>query len=149
VSEVSGRLIVTSEPLSFWGGYDPLTGVITDRTHPLLGVKVAGAVLALPETRGSSTTTAVLLEAIHAGTAPVALLTRGVDAFLSLAAVVAQEMYGVTVPVVALEVGDFDCLQERVRGAAHASVHVRIRADHTLEFVSDVGTGTESGPESS
>ena len=108
--EASGLLIVTWEPLSFWGGYDPETGEITDRTHELSGVCAAGAVLALPETRGSSTTTAVLLESIRRGTAPAALLTRGVDSFLALGAVVAQEMYGEAPPVVALSVEDFDGL---------------------------------------
>jgi predicted aconitase with swiveling domain len=69
----------------------------------------------IPETRGSSTTTAVLLEAIRRGTAPAAFLTRGVDTFLALAAVVAEEMYGNTPPVVALDGADFDGLQEGSR----------------------------------
>jgi cis-L-3-hydroxyproline dehydratase len=124
----AGPLIATLEPLSFWGGYDPVTGDITDHTHPLFGVNAAGAVLALPETRGSSTTTAVLLEAIRAGTAPAALLTRGVDSFLALAAVVAQEMYGSTVAVVALSAGAFDGLE--ARGGEPA----RVLADGTLEL---------------
>ena len=126
--EVSGRLIVTSEPLSFWGGYDPVTGEITDRTHPLSGVNAAGSVLAVPETRGSSTTTAVLLEAIRAETAPAALVTRGIDSFLALAAVVAQEMYGITLPVVALQDDDFDALVPGGR--------VHVHEDGTLRFES-------------
>ena len=63
--------------------------------------------LAVPFTRGSSTTTAVLLEAIRAGTAPVAILTTGVDTFFALAAVVADELYGAPVPLVALAAEDF------------------------------------------
>jgi len=127
--EASGRLLVTREPLSFWGGYDPVTGEITDRTHPLSGVNAAGAILALPETRGSSTTTAVLLESIRAGTAPVALITRGVDSFLALAGVVAQEMYGITIPVLSLEPADFDALGARGRVCVHE--------DGTLELFSE------------
>jgi len=102
-----GRLLVSSEPLSFWGGYDPATGEIIDRRHPLAGEVARGRVLALPETRGSSTTTAILLEAVRAGNAPSALLTEGVDAFLTLAAVVAEELYDITLPVVALSPDDF------------------------------------------
>jgi len=110
-----GRALVTDEPLSFWGGYDPATGTITDHTHPLAGTVAAGRVLVIPETRGSSTTTAVLLEAIRRGTAPAAFVTRGVDSFLALAAVVAEEMYGQAPPVVALDDGDFDGLEEGLR----------------------------------
>ncbi|MDX1578687.1 MAG: DUF126 domain-containing protein [Gemmatimonadota bacterium] len=102
-SAAEGRLLWTEEPLSFWGGYDPGTGEIIDRRHPLAGRIAAGRVLALPSTRGSSTTTAVLLESIRQGTSPAAILTRGTDTFLTLAAIVAEELYGRTLPVVPLE----------------------------------------------
>lgn len=90
----SGAVLYATQPLSFWGGYDAASGRITDTHHPLAGETAAGKALVLPATRGSSTTTAVLLEAIRRETAPAALITRGVDAFLALACVVGQEMYG-------------------------------------------------------
>jgi len=101
--EAHGEALVADEPLSFWGGYDQSTGEIIDRRHPLSGEVAAGRVLAVPYARGSSTTTAVLLEAIRNGSAPAALLTTGSDSFLSLASIVAEEMWDRTVPVVALE----------------------------------------------
>jgi predicted aconitase with swiveling domain len=102
-----GVALVSAEPLSFWGGYDYHTGEITDRRHPLSGSIAAGRVLALPFTRGSSTTTAILLEAVRAGTAPAAILTTGVDAFFALASIVAGEMYASPLPIVALTSEDF------------------------------------------
>jgi predicted aconitase with swiveling domain len=102
---------VSAEPLSFWGGYDHRTGEIIDRRHPLSGQVAAGRVLVVPFTRGSSTTTAVLLEAIRAGTAPAGILTTGPDSFFALASVVADEVYGRSVPLIALSPGDFACLQ--------------------------------------
>ncbi len=105
-----GRLLYTDEGLSFWGGYDQESGSIIDRRHPLCGRRVAGRVFALPETKGSSTTTAILLEAIRLGTAPAALVTRGVDRFLVLAAVVGEELYGRCPPVVSLSSSDFEAL---------------------------------------
>ena len=70
-----GIALVSREPLSFWGGYDWKTGEIIDRRHPLSGEIAQGRILVIPFTRGSSTTTAVLLEAIRAGTAPTAIIT--------------------------------------------------------------------------
>jgi predicted aconitase with swiveling domain len=102
-----GEALVSGEPLSFWGGYDYHTGEITDRRHPLSGVRAAGRVLAVPFSRGSSTTTAVLLEAVRAQTAPLAILTTGVDSFFALASIVADEMYGQPIPIVALAAEDF------------------------------------------
>ena len=63
--------------------------------------------LALPYTRGSSTTTAVLLEAVRAGTAPAAILTTDVDTFFALAAIVADELYGKAIPLLKLNPNDF------------------------------------------
>jgi predicted aconitase with swiveling domain len=103
----AGPLLFSPAPLSFWGGYDALTGEIIDRRHPLSGRMAAGCVLAIPFTKGSSTTSAVLLEAIRSGKAPAAILTAGPDTFLALAAVVADEMYGRTVPVIALADVDY------------------------------------------
>ena len=122
--EASGVLLVSVEPLSFWGGYDQRTGEIIDRRHPLAGQNAAGRILAIPFTRGSSTTTAVLLEAVRAGTAPAALLTTSVDHFLVLASVVADEMYGKPVPIVALSQEDFAGLRtgELVRVSANGAV---------------------------
>ena len=106
----TAALLVSGEPLSFWGGYDQRTGEIIDRHHPLAGQCAAGRILAIPSTRGSSTTTAVLLEAVRAGVAPAALVTSSVDHFLVLAAIVADEMYGLRLPLVVLDPADFASL---------------------------------------
>lgn len=107
----AGAVLASTEPLSFWGGYDPRTGEIIDRRHPLSGAIAAGRILALPAARGSSTTTAILLEAIRLRTAPAALLTNGPDTFFALASIVADELYGQPFPVVALAPLDFASLQ--------------------------------------
>ncbi len=103
----SGIALVGREPLSFWGGYDQNTGEVIDRRHVLSGSIARHRILAIPGTRGSSTTTAVLLEAVRQDTAPAALLTIGVDTFLALASVVADELYDRILPVVALTPEDF------------------------------------------
>lgn len=125
--EASGTALVSNEPLSFWGGYDYQTGAIIDQRHPLVGERAAGRVLALPFTRGSSTTTAVLLEAIKAGTAPAAILTTAPDPFFALASIVADEMYANPIPLVTLSLEDFARLQTGQR--------VRVRTDGTVEIL--------------
>jgi predicted aconitase with swiveling domain len=109
--EAEGEALVTHDALSFWGGYDFRTGEIIDKHHPLHGVRAAGRILAVPFSKGSSSTTAVLLEAVRAGTAPAAILTTGTDAFFALASIVADVMYGKSFPVVALTPGDFASLR--------------------------------------
>lgn len=103
--EADGLALVSLEPLSFWGGYDAATGEIIDRRHPLSGCRAAGRVLVLPGSRGSSTGTAVLLEAVRTGHAPAALVTDGRDAFFALAAIAAESLYGRAFAVIALDAG--------------------------------------------
>src|ERR1043165_5671341 len=91
--EARGRALVGNEPLSFWGGYDWKTGEIIDRRHKLSGFIAKDKILATPFTRGPSTTTAVLWEAIRAGTAPAAMITTDTDFFFALASLVAEELY--------------------------------------------------------
>ena len=109
--EAVGDALVTHDALSFWGGYDFHTGEIIDKHHPLAGVCAAGRILAVPFSKGSSTTTAVLLEAVRAGTAPVAIVTTGPDAFFALASIVADVMYGKPFPVIALDAADYASLR--------------------------------------
>jgi len=105
--EAHGKALVSNEPLSFWGGYDWNTGEIIDRRHRLSGSIAKDKILAVPFARGSSTTTAVLLEAIRAGTAPAAIITTDTDFFFALASVVAEELYRSPLPLVALAESDF------------------------------------------
>jgi predicted aconitase with swiveling domain len=106
-----GRVLHSQEPLSFWGGYDYHTGEIIDRRHPLSGEIAAGCILCLPATRGSSTTTAVLLESVKAGTAPAAIVATGVDTFFALASIVADELYALPIPLVVLAPEEFALLR--------------------------------------
>ena len=124
--EAEGEALVTGEPLSFWGGFDFKTGEIIDRHHPLAGVRAADRILAVPFSKGSSTTTAVLLEAVRARTAPAAILTTGVDAFFALASIVAGEMYGRSFPVVALAAADVERLAtgRRIRVDRDGRIHL-------------------------
>ena len=127
--EAAGEALVSSDALSFWGGYDFATGTIIDKHHPLVGVRAAGRILAVPFSKGSSTTTAVLLEAVRAGTAPAAILTTGVDSFFALASIVADVMYGKSFPVIALEAADFALLaalerRRRERGQSGPRIEV-------------------------
>lgn len=95
---VAAPCLALSAPISFWGGVDPRSGEIIDARHPQRGRNIAGAVLALPGTIGSSSASAVLLELVHAGRAPAALLMHEPDAILLLGLIVAREMGWVAPP---------------------------------------------------
>ncbi|MEX0650434.1 MAG: DUF126 domain-containing protein [Actinomycetota bacterium] len=96
----SGEVLVLDEPLSFWGGLNPETGELIDAHHPQAGASLTGKVLVMTSGRGSSSSSYVLAEAIRAGTAPAAVVLAEPDPIVALGAIVASELYGITVPVV-------------------------------------------------
>src|SRR5579863_8809014 len=69
-----GAPLRLDEPLSFWGGLDPATGLIIDRRHPQAGANIAGRALLMPAGRGSSGGSAILAEALRLGSGPAAIL---------------------------------------------------------------------------
>lgn len=105
--------LVLSAPISFWGGVDPKTGRIADVRHPEHGQSISGYVLCLPGTIGSSSAAAVLLELVHAGLAPAAIILHEPDAILLLGLIVAREM-GHDVPIAV----EFD-LEKQKKLAGH------------------------------
>lgn len=124
--EAAGLALWSDQPLSFWGGYDQNTGEIIDRRHPLSGKVGTNRVIAIPHTRGSSTTTAVLLESVRRGKAPAAIITTGVASFLALASIVAEELYGRNFPVVMVDEEDF--------GRIDSGQWISINADGVIEI---------------
>ncbi|TRA99129.1 MULTISPECIES: aconitase X [Rhizobium/Agrobacterium group] len=114
-----GKVIATTEALSFWGGVDPATGKVIDVHHPLHGICLTGGVLFMPTSRGSCTGSGVLLDLILTGRAPSALVFCEAEDVLTLGALVAAEMFNRALPVVRLDADNF----ARFSRAAHVSIN--------------------------
>ncbi len=99
----SGQRLLLPEPLSFWGGFDPVRGVIIDRWHPCVGQCVAGRVMLMPGGRGSSSGSASLAESLRRGVGPAAILLLRRDPIVIVGALVAAELYALQCPVVLVE----------------------------------------------
>jgi predicted aconitase with swiveling domain len=99
---LTATALVLAEGLSLWGGMDPATGELIDAHHPQRGAILSGRVVVMPSARGSSSSASVLAEAVRAGTAPAAIVLGEPDLILAIGAAVAEELYGVRVPVVVL-----------------------------------------------
>jgi predicted aconitase/predicted aconitase with swiveling domain len=121
-----GALLYADVGLSFWGGVEPFTGEVIDRHHPLSGQFISGRVLAIPSGRGSCTGSSVLLELILNGHAPAALVFERVEDILTLGVLVAEQMFGHSIPVISLGEAGFAAL----RGVAF----VRVEADRVTGF---------------
>ena len=99
------------EPLSFWGGFDPQTGTITDPAHPQCGETVTGKILVLQRSRGSTSSPGALLESLRLGTGPSGFILQEADTVVLVATHLAAVLYGIEVPVTILDRADPDPTQ--------------------------------------
>jgi predicted aconitase with swiveling domain len=102
-SAVEAPALTLTAPISFWGGVNPTTSEIADPRHPEYRHGIAGKALFVPATIGSSSASAILLELVHRGLAPAAIVLHQPDAILLLGLVVAREMGYVTPIAVKLD----------------------------------------------
>jgi len=107
-----GELLYADVGLSFWGGVEPFTGEVIDRHHPLSGQIITDRVLAIPSGRGSCTGSSVLLELILNGHAPAALVFERVEDILTLGVLIAEQMFGHSIPVISLGESGFAALRQ-------------------------------------
>lgn len=107
--QAQGEVLRLGEPLSFWGGFDSSTGCVIDRFHPQHHACLTGKILFVERGRGSSSGASVLAEALRLGTAPAAIILVDDDAIIATGALVAQMLYEIDCPVVAL--GDLEAWQ--------------------------------------
>ncbi|ASW00924.1 aconitase X swivel domain-containing protein [Paraburkholderia aromaticivorans] len=103
-------VILALEPLSFWGGYDAALGKIIEKSHPGHGQSLAGKIMVMARAKGSSSSSSVLAEAIRNGTGPSGIVLRERDLIIAIGVIVANELYGVSVPLVVVDDDVFDTL---------------------------------------
>jgi predicted aconitase with swiveling domain len=120
VGSGKGPIVRLDQPLSLWGGMDPERGIVIDPHHPQAGRLLTGSVVVMPSGRGSSSSSSILAEAIRAGTAPAAIILLEPDPILALGSIVAAELYGRTMPVVAVDPQTFDRLEAGVNASVVA-----------------------------
>ena len=85
-----GTALVSREPISGWGGIDPLLGTVIERRHELYGACFSGKVLVFPSAKGSSGWAGFFQATRLNGTAPLAMVITRISAKSALGAVVTR-----------------------------------------------------------
>ncbi|TCA30450.1 DUF521 domain-containing protein [Rhizobium leguminosarum bv. viciae] len=132
----TGSIVFSDTALSFWGGVDSRTGEVIDRHHPLSTQVLTGKILAIPGGRGSCTGSSVLMELIMNGHAPAGIVVSRQEEILSLGVIVADEVFGRSIPVVQLSEGDFAEL--------HSIPEVTLIADKVIASRIEIAPGFDA-----
>jgi len=98
--ELKGRLIsrgvaeaealVTTQPISFYGGVDPNTSEIIEKGHELQGKKVKDKILVFPNGKGSTVGSYTLYRMKKSGNAPAGIVNRECETVVAVGAIISE-----------------------------------------------------------
>ncbi len=115
----SGLALVTTQPISFLGGVDPISGRITDRNHDLFGKFVKDKILVFPSGKGSTVGSYVIFSLRKHDVAPAGIINEETETIIATGCVVAE------IPLV-------DRPSEKIFELATTGDHITIDGDSAI-----------------
>jgi len=88
--KAKGILLLTSQPISFYGGVDADTGVVVEKGHELEGKSVSGKILAFPQGKGSTVGSYILYRLKKNNAAPLAIINREAETIVAVGAIISE-----------------------------------------------------------
>ncbi len=85
-----GEVLISTEPISFYGGVDPNTGIVVEKGHPLEGKSVKDKILIFPFGKGSTVGSYILYRMKKNGVAPKAIINRECDPIVAVGAIISE-----------------------------------------------------------
>jgi hypothetical protein len=79
-----GVALVTKQPISFFGGVKPETGLVVERGHELQGKSIRGKVLVFPHGKGSTVGSYTLYALAKQGAAPRAIVNLETEPIIAV-----------------------------------------------------------------
>jgi predicted aconitase with swiveling domain len=88
--QAEGEALVSPEPIGFFGGVDPETGMVVEAGHPLEGMCVSGRVLVFPTGKGSTVGSYILYRLKRNGVAPAAMINVESEPIVAVGAIISD-----------------------------------------------------------
>jgi uncharacterized protein len=88
--KAEGQALVTSQPISFYGGVDPNTGVIIEKGHELQGQSVKDKILVFPQGKGSTVGSYTLYRMKKNSTAPAGMINKECETIIAVGAIISE-----------------------------------------------------------
>jgi predicted aconitase with swiveling domain len=111
-----GEALVSKDPISFYGGVDPETGIVSEPGHAIEGECITEKVFIFPTGKGSTVGSYIIYRMSKLGTAPAAIINRETEAILATGCVISG------IPLV-------DRLEKDPVNALRNGMRLRVRAD--------------------
>jgi len=88
--KTQGQALVTSMPISFYGGVDPNTGIVIEKGHELQGQSIKDKILVFPQGKGSTVGSYTLYRMKKNDTAPAALINKETETIIAVGAIISE-----------------------------------------------------------
>ena len=85
-----GIALVSQKPLSFLGGVDPKTGIVTDAESDIRGQNVKDKILIFPRGKGSTVGSYVIYQLKKNNVAPKAIVVENAETIVATGAIIAE-----------------------------------------------------------
>ena len=85
-----GEALVTSQPISFFGGVDPRTGIVVEKGHELEGKCVKDKILVFPTGKGSTVGSYVIYQLKKNGVAPKAIINQECETIVAVGSIISN-----------------------------------------------------------
>jgi predicted aconitase with swiveling domain len=87
--QARGQALVSTQPIGFFGGVDPETGVVVEPGHELEAQAIAGSILVFPHGKGSTVGSYTLYRLSRRGLAPSGIINTQSEAIVAVGAIIA------------------------------------------------------------
>ena len=88
--KAEGEALTTTQPISFYGGVDPNTGVVIEKGHELQGISIKGKILVFPQGKGSTVGSYTLYRLKKNGVAPAGMVNRECETIVAVGAIISE-----------------------------------------------------------
>lgn len=95
-----GEALVSKESMVWAHGVVPTTGYVNDKRITIYGQCIKDKILIYPLGKGSTTSSAWMLETTRNGNAPKAIINHQTELIILSGAVLSEALYNVNIPVV-------------------------------------------------
>jgi hypothetical protein len=110
--KAEGRALVTSIPISFYGGVDPNTGVVIEKGHDLQGQSVKSRILVFPQGKGSTVGSYTLYRMKKNGTAPAGMINKECETIVAVGAIISEIPCVDKISIEKIKTGDWIIIED-------------------------------------
>ncbi|MGA3111428.1 MAG: DUF126 domain-containing protein [Candidatus Bathyarchaeia archaeon] len=105
--KAEGEALVTNQPISFYGGVDPNTGIIIEKGHELQGKSVKHKILVFPTGKGSTVGSYTLYRMKKNDTAPAGMINKECETVVAVGVIISEIPCVDKIDILKIRTGDW------------------------------------------